>query len=319
MCEHQLASIIPSLPPLLSWYFAGNRPKPYIHLTVSSLADLADGQEVPQWPNIGSTAATVPKATKGDTVSPILHKTACGAAWVSLDAQAGAWFSLGSVDWHSASNRGFTFIGYVKYRGPHKRRERLFECNEQLGSADNKHLMSFIRTSDPERFYPSIYGWLWNANSQNGGNLQSLNGTWHIIALQANSTSLTSYTSVVGAPNNGWQTTTIPTSPADYTTPYCNIGKATFGDAELANIDLREMKWYDTALSQSQLESEIAALRAAYPGPCHGYDCGLHGGCFEDPAQGCAAACECSWVSVALRYCLSCLDDGIHVTVHDAA
>lgn len=277
---------------------SGNRPKPYIHLSVSSLIDLADGQTVAQWPNIGSTAATVPQATAAGTVLPVLRKTACGAPWVSLGAGAdnsatnGGWFSLGSVDWHGAINRGYTFIGYVQFRGPHKKFERLFDCNEQLGTTSNGHVMSLMRTSSTERFYPSQYGWQWNRNTQSGPNLQSLNGTWHIIALRADTSSLTSYTSVVNT--GGWDTTTIPTSPADYTTPYCYIGKATFGDAELANIDLRELRWYDEALSQVELESEIAAMRAAYPGPCHGYDCGVHGGCFEDAAHGCAAACACS-------------------------
>uniref|UniRef100_A0A383V807 EGF-like domain-containing protein n=1 Tax=Tetradesmus obliquus TaxID=3088 RepID=A0A383V807_TETOB len=205
----------------------GDRPKPYIHLSVSTLSarGVLAGDNVAQWPNIGSAADKVPQATAGDTGIPVLRKTACGAPCVSLGAIDGidnaGYFSFGSVDWHgaSAANPGFAFVA------------------------------------------------------------------------------LTSYTSAVNTYNKqygGWLTTPIPTSPADYKTPYSYIGKATWGDAELANIDLREMKWWDEALTTAQLQAEIAALKAAYPGPCYGYDCGPHGGCFEDPANGCAAACACS-------------------------
>jgi hypothetical protein len=82
-----------------------------------------------------------------------------------------------------------------------------------------------MRTTSPERFYPSVYGWIWNANTQSGYNLAGLNGTWHIIALRADATSLKSYTSVVSNavynPLGPWQTTTIPTSPANYVTSHC--------------------------------------------------------------------------------------------------
>ncbi|WIA12653.1 hypothetical protein OEZ85_006303 [Tetradesmus obliquus] len=261
------------------------------------------GDNVAQWPNIGSAADKVPQATAGDTGIPVLRKTACGAPWVSLGASDGidnaGSISLGSVDWHgaSAANPGFAFVGYVKFRGPHRRWERLFDFNEQTGQPYSKHVLAFMRTSSTERMYPSNYGWQWNAYTQAGVNLEGLNGTWHIIALSTNATALTSYTSAVNTYNKqygGWLTTPIPTSPADYKTPYSYIGKATWGDAELANIDLREMKWWNEALTTAQLQAEIAALKAAYPGPCYGYDCGPHGGCFEDPANGCAAACACS-------------------------
>lgn len=290
--------------------FIGDRPKPYIHLSVSTLSarGVLAGDNVAQWPNIGSAADKVPQATAGDTGIPVLRKTACGAPWVSLGASDGidnaGSISLGSVDWHgaSAANPGFAFVGYVKFRGPHRRWERLFDFNEQTGQPYSKHVLAFMRTSSTERMYPSNYGWQWNANTQAGVNLEGLNGTWHIIALSTNATALTSYTSAVNTYNKqygGWLTTPIPTSPADYKTPYSYIGKATWGDAELANIDLREMKWWDEALTTAQLQAEIAALKAAYPGPCYGYDCGPHGGCFEDPANGCAAACACSEVSAA--------------------
>jgi len=160
----------------------------------------------------------------------------------------GDYFDYGSTTWNIATNGGFSFIGMVRFNNSARNYERIFDFGN--GAGNNNILFTRDSTGTNIGFY--VY---------NGVTPQSLltnvivNNTWQIFActLQNEGTNLWRLSIWSnGVKITGTQYTATIT---DRTVTNSYIGRSPWTNDSYADIDYRELNFYNQALTDAQVTS----------------------------------------------------------------
>lgn len=186
----------------------------------------------------------------GGSAGPILDRSTV-IPHISLNGTSstvGDYFDYGSTTWNLATNGGFSFIGMVRFTNSARSYERIFDFSSGIGN--NNILLTRDSTGTNIGFY--LY---------NGATPQSLlanvivNNTWQIFAcrLQNEGTNLWRHSIWCnGVKTTGTQYTATIT---DRTVTNAYIGRSPWTGDSYADIDFRELLWYNQALTDSQISS----------------------------------------------------------------
>lgn len=223
---------------------------PYMWFRADDLSSLAQGAGVSSWPCVGPVYnRTMTGVAVGTGGLPIFHKTTETHPFIRLGTGSasstnGNYFNCGSHTFNIGNKGGFTFICQVRFRGVAVSYERIIELMEAFGSANN--LIHMTRSDLTTALY-SAYCVGASAYGTADTNVAAITGGWQTIAMRVTAEDITNFygTSKYMLVHNGGLTNRT------FGAMYIGTGRNT-GDQH-ANIDIRDLAFYDRALSDEQI------------------------------------------------------------------
>ena len=243
-------TLTPSLP-------AARPPK--LWLRMDDLGALVHGASVASWPCANSSAVAMGYKAGTGTV-PVVNRTLEGYPFVRMGTDAasttsGGYFDFGSQTFNVASNGGFTAVCAVRMRGVVSSWERVFD----FGSGASLDTINLVRNGTNTYLIPSILNGGTYIFSNSLGNLATISGGWQTVAIRFTANDA-AFVTDAGIKLTG----TITTAPVNRTVTNTLIGKS-FNNADgYANLDIRELMFFDGALSDNDIQMIRGALTAKF-------------------------------------------------------
>ena len=191
----------------------------------------------------------------GGSAGPILDRNSSNVPHIALNGTSttvGDYFNFGNTNWDLSSNGGFSFIGMVKINTSARSWQRIFDFGN--GQANKNILATQNGTSSTftfEIYYDNPTTNSYKLNVTNGITI----GSWQIFAGRIQNEGINTWRSSVWI--NG-----VKTTGAQYTTTLINreltnsyIGRSHWGADSYADIDYREMLFYNDDLSDTQINN----------------------------------------------------------------
>jgi hypothetical protein len=227
---------------------------PKLWLRMDDLAALTHDSSVGSWPSaIGSAVATGYKAGTGAV--PAVNRTLEAYPFVRMGTGAsttvnGGYFDFGPQTFNMATNGGFTAVMAVRMPTP-LNGARFFEFGS--GYPGN----NIIAWTDTTYYYYTV------ANASSWSTASIANATvsttaWQIVALRCSNTESSFFS------DSGAKTTYVTYTLTDRTLSNCYIGKSVSNGEVYATLDIREMMFFDGALSDNEIQLLQYSLGAKF-------------------------------------------------------
>ncbi len=234
---------------------------PKIWLRMEDLGALPHGADVNAWASaVGSAAATGIKVGTG--TKPSMNRmletfpfVRMGTGTSSLDN--GGYFDIGSQTFNTLTNTGFTAVCAIRLRGPASKYERVFDF---YGSGVLNRLDTTMSFTAGYSAADSTGGTGYNIAS-------AITGGWQTVAMRITASEIAFFAM------DGTKTINAGATLGNRTSTYTYIGKSNYAGAGAstlnyyANLDVREMMFFDAALSDAEIGSLQAKLAAKFALP----------------------------------------------------
>jgi hypothetical protein len=224
--------------------FLGSRAGVASHAIVTTNASPANGSVVTSIG--GATGFGV-----GGNLGPILDRSTAipHITFNGTSNSVGDYLNFGSTTWNVNTNGGFAFVGMVRFKNTSGSYERIFEFSSVAASPVNCLAGARVSTTNTITFGVGDASASYNTNVSNA----IVNNTWQVIVarLQNEGTNLWRWTIWVdNVRTNGTQ---FLTTLSDRTLPISYVGRSGYSTDAYAQLDIRELLWYNQALTDGQI------------------------------------------------------------------
>jgi Concanavalin A-like lectin/glucanases superfamily/Domain of unknown function (DUF2341) len=229
----------------------GNHPMMWFR--VEDLSSIAAGGTVSSWPSVVNGAAAT-GGSAGTATLPILNRDEAypyvRLGTGSVSSANGSFFTCGSKMLNMSTNGGFTCAAVFRFRGPAATYERLFDFGNGAG-VDNVIVCRNITTT-------AVL-----ASHRNGStvelqtNVATITGGWQAIVFRFQAGQEAAYETALTAVSG-----TVTLSNRTMANTY--IGKSAWAGDTYANLDLRELMFFDKNLSDADMATTRAYLAGKY-------------------------------------------------------
>jgi hypothetical protein len=223
--------------------------QPYLALSAKSLT-LADGTTMSSWATTNSQLnVTATGYSAGGASLPTFNAVDKYVELHGVSSSVGSYFNFGSTTWHLETNGGFSFVGYVMFTDV-RGWERIFD----FGNGPNVDNFLFARVGYSQDIAFGVY----TPTTYKQAELVIQNNTWQTFACRyIRGTELAIW--VDGQKYIGITSSTH----TDKTVTNSYIGRSNWSD-EYSALNLRELWWYDYAVSDSDIDSLITQVSSGY-------------------------------------------------------
>jgi len=225
---------------------------PFMWYSAKSLTGLAHGATVSSWNSI--TNGKVATGYGAGMGAPTLDKTSEAHPFVRLGSGSasttvGNYFDCGGQTMNIATNGGFTCVAMVRLRGPVGTWERLIDFNNGV---NNNNLV--LARSVGTNFWAMSY----RNGATNSDNQMSIgvSGGWQTLGFRFVSGEQAMF-------DTGVKSTAGNLTMQDRAFTYTWIGRSAWTDA-YANMDVRDVLFYDKALTDTQIGDVRSYLISRY-------------------------------------------------------
>lgn len=220
---------------------------PYMWFRAEDLSSLAQGAGVSSWPCVGPVYNRVASGlAAGNGGFPIFHKTTETLPFVRLGTDTestanGSYFNCGAQTMNMGSKNGFTFVGYIRFRST-ALWEMVFDFNLGGPGLNNVAFARNARTSYVDAVHYSNIGYETTADTT-----PAITGGWQTFAMRITEVQVTAFYGASGI------YTANSASLANRSFTQTWIGRSSWSGNSYANIDIRDLAFYDYALSDEQI------------------------------------------------------------------